>query len=476
MQPVRTLLAAAASLLLLNCGNDDGDDAGSGAAGTAASAGASGTGGGGSSSGGSPGAGSGAGATSGSGTGGGGPIGSCGLGCSLAPAGTCATPEVRVAEIDVGSTVLNNDSEIDLRPLSLAAAPSGGSRLAWMGDDGAVHVAQLDCDDQIVGLPFALPAHDFQDIAADDDGGVVVLTRDAQGGGTLDCGTPSNLCDGGPEPPVPCYDMFMVRHDCAGNEQWAALLTTATAELPPYSTGPTGATAYMIWWYQHHARVAYDGTNYAAYFCDAISVSEGGCINIHQGDRMQVVGPGGQLVSGHQDSFDIGCSHSGFTRIAWDESAGRFVMVCKTDNDNRIAMPAPYRTVYPVDLASSSVGDLVVGGGGYWLTVSNQGSVHLLHFSTGEADQDIVLGAGDAPHLAAFGADHLLAAWQSDTGLVAQVRSVTDGSEVGSPIPIDVPNNRYQSFESFPDGSVGYAAPGTSPTKIRIVRVLPCSG
>ena len=113
---------------------------------------------------------------------------------------------------------------------------------------------------------------------------------------------------------------------------------------------------------------------------------------------MQVVGPSGDLLGEHADAFDLGCSHSGFTRIVWDESTGHFVMVCKTDNDNRIALPAPYRTIYPVDLESSNVGDLVVaGGGGYWLTASNLGYVHLLHFSDGEADQDIVLGEGDFP-------------------------------------------------------------------------------
>ena len=40
-----------------------------------------------------------------------------------------------------------------------------------------------------------------------------MLTREAQGGGTLNCGEPSNLCDGGLETPIPCYDMFMVRYD-----------------------------------------------------------------------------------------------------------------------------------------------------------------------------------------------------------------------------------------------------------------------
>jgi hypothetical protein len=46
---------------------------------------------------------------------------------------------------------------------------------------------------------------------------------------------------------------------------------------------------HMIWWYQHHGRLAWDGSNFVAYFCEALSVSQNGCINIHEGDRMQVV-------------------------------------------------------------------------------------------------------------------------------------------------------------------------------------------
>ena len=103
------------------------------------------------------------------------------------------------------------------------------------------------------------------------------------------------------------------------------------------------------------------------------------------------------------------------------------------------------------------------------------GSVHLLHFSDGEADQDIVLGEGDFPHLATFGSERLLVAWASGDALVAQVRDAHDGSSIGTEIQIAVPGNRFQSFESFPDGSVAYVAPGTSPTTLRIARILPCA-
>lgn len=55
-----------------------------------------------------------------------------------------------------------------------------------------------------------MPTNDFQDIA-DDDGGVILLTRNAQACGILNCGDPANLCDGGPNPAIPCYGLYMVR-------------------------------------------------------------------------------------------------------------------------------------------------------------------------------------------------------------------------------------------------------------------------
>lgn len=360
--------------------------------------------------------------------------------------------------------------------MAIAAKPSGGSTLAWLGQDGMVHIADLDGDDQITGTPFSLPAVDLQDVAAEDTGGVVVLTRDAEGGGTLNCGTPANLCDGGPNPAIPCYDMYMVRFD-GGSETWATKLTNSSASLPPYSTGPSGPTVNMIWWYQNHGRIATDGTNYAAYFCNAISVSEGGCINIHEGDRMQVVGPSGELVN-HPDAFGGGCSHSWNTRIVWDEGAGHFVMVCATDNQNRIARPAPYRTIMSTpDIGTASVGDLILAsGGGYWVSVSHSGTMRLLHFNEASPDQDIEVTNTDFSHLVNYGANNMIVAWESGSGMSAQVRSAADGSEVSSTFSIDVTDHRYQAFKSFPDGSVAYPGQGSSSESIRIARVMPCEG
>ncbi len=443
-----------------------------------------------------------------------------GLGNANNDGGTCAitADRVRITEVDVGVTVLNNELDSNppqpgLMPIAISAIPSGGSRLAFMGNDSMVHIVQLDANDEVVaGSTFGLPAVDFQDIFADDNGGVVLVSRNAMGGGNLNCGTLANLCGSTASLPTadPCYDLYMVRFD-GSTPSWATELTNSSMSLPPYEISPTSAsTVYFVWWYAHNGRIAFDGSNYAAYFGTAISISQpctstdsalATAINIHQGDRMQVVNAAGLTQTG---GFALGCSHSGYERIVWDPTAKKFVPVCQTDNNNRIAIAPNYSTVYPVDLSYSSLGNVVLAtGGGYWATVSNirtgqpagmdgLADVHLLHFTTGMADKDITLasdsGLNDrAPHLASYGTNRLLSAWETSTAigvlaandknrkLYVQALNAGTGAAEGAPFNVaGVVGNRYQDFRTFPDGSVAYPAPGSTATKVKILRVLPC--
>lgn len=428
--------------------------------------------------------------------------------------------QVRITEIDVGVAVLNNEVDSSppqpgLMPIAISPIASGGSRVAFMSSDSMVHIVQLDANDQVVsGDTVTLPAVDFQDIYADDKGGVVLVSRNAMGGGNLNCGNIDNLCGASSSYPTtdPCYDLYMVRFDGSA-ETWATELTDSSMTLPPYDTSATAtSTVYFVWWYAHNGRIAFDGTNYAGYFGTAISLSQT-CvdsnstlatgINIHQGDRMKIVNGSGAIQSG---GFDLGCSHSGYERVAWDPGVKKFVPVCQTDNDNRIAIAPNYTTVYPVDLSYASLGNVVVAGasgGAYWATVSNiragqpagidgLADVHLLHFTTGMADKDIALasdsGLNDrAPHLSTFGSGRLLAAWESSTaiGLLApndknrklyvQALDAATGAAEGPPFNVvGIVGNRYQDFRAFPDGSVAYPAPGSSSTKLKILRVLGC--
>ncbi|KAG3138772.1 hypothetical protein PI124_g9440 [Phytophthora idaei] len=337
--------------------------------------------------------------------------------------GVCSTPRVRITEVDVGETVENNEDEAGLT---------------------VVAIASLASDDALVSSTAAVevPLVDFADIHADDDGFVLLGTRDAEGGGTLNCGDPSNLCSA-PSDAVPCYDMYLVRYD-GSTETWATKLTSASASLPPYSTSATGEEVYMIWWYAHHGRIAFDGKNWAAYFGAAVSTSENGCINIHQGDRMKVVDASGKITA-NEDSFDWGCSHSGYERITYDNRTNSYATICKTDSNNRIMPPKDWgTTIYPVDLGAANLGDIVpdsvASSKKYWATVSN---------STSESDED-----NGRVHLIHFSMD----AEASD-------KVTVNKSVVG---------NRYQALKTYPDGSVAYLSKGKTGTSLQVVRFFGC--
>lgn len=422
---------------------------------------------------------------------------------------------VRITDVDLGVQVLNTETDAvggHLHPLAVSPIPSGGSRVAWMGDDGNAYVAELDASDALVGAPFGIPANSFADIHADDAGGVLLVTRDAQGSGERHCGELDNLCGAPSERNYQgqwgCWDMYLVRFDGA-TESWATKLTESSASNPPYLSSTTGPNVIYIWEpFAHHGRIASNGTTYAAYFGAAISVSQSctsagsihsTAVNIHQGDRMQIVAQDGELQSG---GFGWGCSHSGYERVVWDASRAAYVAVCKTDNQNRLAMPAPYRTIRDVDLAYANMSDLVPrGDGAVWVlsTDAREGQpsgnrgladVHLLSFTTGEQEQDITLASEDgqnhrAPHLAAYGSSRMIAAWETspDSGdlgenderkLYVQTLGLSTGAAEGAPLAVDARGNRYQKFVSYPDGSVAYAARGVNDTSVRILRILPC--
>ncbi|RLN56990.1 hypothetical protein BBJ29_005076 [Phytophthora kernoviae] len=393
--------------------------------------------------------------------------------------GFCSTPRVRITEVDVGETVETSEDEATLQVVAIASLPSGGSRIAFQSGDNII-VRELDSDDALVSSTAAVevPLVDFADLHADDDGFVLLA--------------------------VPCYDMYLIRYD-GSTETWATKLTSSSSSLPPYSTSATGDEVYMIWWYAHHGRLAYDGSNWAAYFGCALSVSEDSCINIHQGDRMKVVDSSGAVTS-DTDSFDWGCSHSGYERITYDNRTDGYAMICKTDSNDRIMPPNDWdTTIYSVDLDAANLGDIVPDSDSsskkYWATVSNSVStsdadnarVHLIQFAiNAEASGDTILGGTDAneraPHLASIGDGGLLAMWEgsatsgdlvegsSDRTIYAQVLDASSGSAISEKVTVDssVVGNRYQALKSFPDGSVAYLSKGTTDTSVQVVRFFGC--
>ena len=415
-------------------------------------------------------------------------VGNCPGSCSAPAATSCASPQVRVSQVAIGANLSFSKDETYNIPLAIAARPGGGSLIAWMtgyshygsSTSSQVHIAQLDCDDKLVGTPFTMEAHDFQDLAADGDGGVIVLTRDGKGTDAQHCGDVNNLCVTPSDRPG-CYDMYMVRFDCSGAEQWATPLNSANATNPGYTPG-SGMNTF-VWWYQHQGRIATDGTNYATYFCDAITVANNQCTNgsgkvdIHEGDRMKVVSPTGALLTGH-DSFDLGCSHSWSTRMVWDPRTNHFVTICATDNNCRIAKSPNYTTIVSATCDGTLFGGDVVlaGNSGYWMTWSYQGAIKLEHFTTGASDKTVTTaGTTQNPHLVALGANNMLLTWGSGTGQAAQIYDTTTGATVGAQFTVAAPDHPWQSWKPFPDGSVAWASVSSASSTIQVARVMPCA-
>ncbi|MFC7534454.1 hypothetical protein [Actinoplanes sp. GCM10030250] len=376
-----------------------------------------------------------------------------------------AKPVAKVTEVKLGAKVTGYGSEGDTEPLPLAIAarPDGGSWLAWRGTDGKVYLGKLDCADKLVGKPTSFTGIDLQDVQADKNGGVLLLTRKGN------CGT-GKLCGGESSP---CNTMHMIRFDNAGNEVWQRQVTNLTGGRTGYDDG-----ARFVWWYQHHGRLATDGKNWAAYFGTAITVKNGSCVDIHQGDRIQIVNASGKLVPGHKDAAEVGCSHAWTSRIVWDPRTKRFVAVCATDNNCRIARPNPYRTVAAGTCDGTLFGgDLVPAKSkGFWTAWSQGGSVRLEHFTTGKSDTTIKTGASSAhPHLVSYGTGRMLLTWQSGSAMSAQVYDSGTGKAVGGKFTVKAKDHAYQAFKAYPDGSAAYPAAGSGSGSIRIARVLPMS-
>ncbi|MEU7874580.1 hypothetical protein [Dactylosporangium sp. NPDC049140] len=373
-----------------------------------------------------------------------------------------ATPVVKVTDVSVGTAVTGygREGDTDPLPMAIAATPGGGSWLAWLGTNGKVYLGRLGCDDKLVGTPTSFDGIDLQDVSADANGGVLLLTRKGECHDGPLCGGSSS----------PCNTMHMIRFDNNGKQVWERQVTNLSSSLGGYDNG-----ARFVWWYQHYGRLAYDGSNYAAYFGVAITVQNGSCVDIHEGDRMQVVNSGGGLVN-HKDAFEVGCSHSWGTRIVWDPRSSHFAMVCATDNSCRIAQPHPYRTVAAGACDNTLFGgDLVLAQtSGYWTAWSQGGQARLSHFSTGAADSTKQTSAKTAhPHLVTYGSGRMLMAWESGSSMAAQVYDSGSGAAVGAQFTIGAKDHNYQAFKAYPDGSAAYPAAGANSTSIRVARVMP---
>jgi hypothetical protein len=267
--------------------------------------------------------------------------------------------------------------------------------------------------------------------------------------------------------------MWMVRFDNTGAVTWQTQVTNLSTSLAGYQNN-----ARFIWWYQHHGRLAFSGTNYAAIFGVAITVNNGSCVDIHEGDRLQIVSSAGAPVA--SGSLEVGMSHAWTSRILWDSRTSKFVATDATDNNCRVVV-LPGTTI----AAGTCDGTLFNGDvvpsttAGFWNAWSQGGAIRLEHFTTGASDSTIAnAGSSQHPHLVSYGANNMLLTWATSTtatSMNAQVRSAGAGAAtVGSQFTIAVSDHDYMGWKSYSDGSAAYAASGTNSTSVKIARVMPC--
>src|SRR6185312_3635141 len=198
----------------------------------------------------------------------GGSTGVTGTGGTPAACTSALSSRVRVTEIDVGASyayneVDNNGAALGLTPLAISPIPGGGARLAFLGKgDSTVHVVTLDASDQVTGTAVSLPGYDFQDLYADANGGVMLISRTAMGSTAgNNCGNINNLCGLVANYPTAasCYDMYLVRFD-GTTETWATKLTDTTASQPAYMTSATQTGDITFVWSEYATTAASPST------------------------------------------------------------------------------------------------------------------------------------------------------------------------------------------------------------------------
>ncbi|GAB6899831.1 hypothetical protein JCM9957A_29210 [Kineosporia succinea] len=373
------------------------------------------------------------------------------------------TAKVRITNVKLPAKVkgYGNQGDTEAIPMAVAAASNGRSWLAWLGTNEKVYLQQLGCDDKLIGKAVSFAGIDLQDVSADAKGGALLITKKGS------CGT-GPLCGGTSSP---CNTMHLIRFNTSGKLVSNTQVTNLTSTRKGYSNG-----ARFVWWYQHHGRLAFDGTNYSAYFGTAITVKNGNCVDIHQGDRFQTVNAStGKIVKGK--SVDFGCSHAWTSRIIYDPAKKKFVMTCATDNNCRIAQPDPYRTVAAGKCDGTLFnGDLVLAGTGYWNAWSQGNAVRISRFTTGAANKTVKPGvATQHPHLVRYSKSKMLLTWGSGTTTKAKILSRSTGATIGSTLTIKAKDHDFMSWKEYKDGSTAYAASGANSNYIKIARVMPVS-
>ncbi len=386
---------------------------------------------------------------------------------------------VRITSTQLGRPIRANDEYF---PLPLAPKPGGGALVAWREQAGpTVRVAGFDAEDRMVGTPLSFAAEEVHALVAHEDGGAMVVAENDP-----DIYSPK-YCRGPSTPDKAlCAKLDLWRFDEAGRTDWR---TTVTKKTNVDANG-----AHFIWWYQHTARLAWNGREYGLYYRAADSSPRPGTpgeIDIHTGDAFRFLDGRGQVLPGQ---WAWGCSHSWAVRLA---DNGHFGTACHgdaypnafhfvvMDRERRLGDSTLHDNLDPTKRA---LGGLVPAAGGFWILHMAQAAAMELHLAfvdnTGKVTEDKRLDFAtqlETPYpfrayLAEYGVGAMLAGWLRAGTLQLAVLDKTTGELADGPVGVPASIDKWSELTPYPNGDVGWAWSTDRSAKLDLVRVESCAG
>lgn len=362
----------------------------------------------------------------------------------------CATPlaqRVTIKDIAVTSKVVTKGSGINAAnmPVILSTSPDGRSKIAWT-DGKSAHVTSLNAAGEREGDDVVIEGTEVRGFVAHDDGSALLVRRaDA---------------------------MVFVRLDAAG-------MAKATLGIVGNVSHTTDGSRWIDDW-PHQGRLAWSGTQYAAYFGQTGNFGSQGN---HQGDHYSLIGADGVLAKG---GWDWGCSHSLDERIAHNGTV--WAPVCAADTYpptgfyfNNKTKISDEPTITNVG-GTAKLGGLVPAADGFYLTFTSpsgrsSSDVGFVKFSNTGAPSGKVFLTDTASvqeawaHLAKYG-DKLLVGWGTGAAQVTIATIDTAGAIVEQPVATTAQIGGQDDFASWPNGDAGWA--WGADMAVHLVRVTRC--
>ena len=413
-----------------------------------------------------------------------------GSGAPIAPpVGACPASlaeRLSVTHVDVDTDIRYRVPRYDGYPIderiALAVARDGRAYVAWMDSSSQVRVTPLDASLARREPDIAVRGVDFGGIVAHEDGFALLTRRE-------DPGEP--LIDPNASSPGPARAAFLVRYRDR-TQEFAVPLTGTASITAPTDPGARDCSSRSL----NVGKLAWNGVRYGAYF------QVHGCAgDPHQGeyaDKLVYADTRGRLALGGRTWI---CSVSLGIRLLAEP--GPFTSVCLSDRLPSPGLNLVTDGVPPRQLSAEYTSPSYVSAGfGSIAKIPADGSYALGWLSRGIATVDGSFAAAkpaydiallrlsadyeiigrkkwlvETPdvaelnlHLAAYGRDRLLAAWERIenprcgervcygpySGTVARLLDL-DGNPLSADESLLAPPNAIEDLVTFPNGDLGWA-------------------